>query len=81
MERGACGACGSPLIYRYLAEEKSAGKVWISLGTLDRPDLYGPSYHYAVETEMGWLHDDLPRLRLDEDSDLSSALQTADETT
>ncbi len=81
MERGACGACGSPLVYRYLVEGKGADKVWISLGTLDRPDLYAASYHYGVETEMRWLHDDLPRHRLDEDSNLTAAFQRTGETT
>ena len=82
MERGFCTECGSPFIYWYLAEEMSSGNVWISLGNLDEPEQYKPTYHYAVETEMSWLHDDLPRMRLDEDADFAVALKsTADQDT
>ncbi len=76
MERGFCTECGSPFIYWYLAKEMSAGNVWISLGNLDEPEQFKPTYHYAVETEMTWLHDDLPRMRLDEDADFSAALKS-----
>ena len=76
MERGHCADCGSPLIYWYLAEEMSVGNVWLSLGTFDQPHSLTPEYHYAVETEMEWLHDELPRHRLDEDSDLAAAWES-----
>jgi hypothetical protein len=77
MERGFCAGCGSPFIYWYLAKEMNSGNVWISLGNLDEPEQFKPTYHYAVETEMTWLHDDLPRMRLDEDADLAAALKSA----
>ena len=76
MERGFCSECGSPFIYWYLAKELNSGNVWISLGTLDEPKQFKPTYHYAVETEMSWLHDDLPRMRLDEDANFAAALES-----
>ena len=76
MERGFCTGCGSPFIYWYLVEVMHSEDVWISLGTFDNPEQFKPTYHYAVETEMTWLHDDLPRLRLDEDAALASALES-----
>ena len=78
MERGFCSKCGSPFIYWYLAEEMAAGNVWISLGTLDEPEQFKPTYHYAVETEMSWLHEELPRMRLDECESFAAALKNAD---
>ena len=78
MVRGFCADCGSPLVYWYLAEEMAAGNLWISLGTLDQPDAFSPAYHYGVESEMAWLHDDLPRHRIDEDSSLASAWKSID---
>lgn len=79
MERGFCTKCGSPFIYWYLVKEMSAGNVWISLGNLDEPGQYKPTYHYAVESEMAWIHDDLPRMRLDEDAVLEAALKLSDD--
>ncbi len=77
MERGFCTECGGAFIYWYLAKEMSSGNVWISLGNFDEPELFKPTYHYAVETEMSWLHDELPRMRLDEDADFAAALKSA----
>ncbi len=78
MERGFCTECGSPFIYWYLVKEMNSGNVWVSLGTLDEPEQFKPTYHYAVETEMFWLHEDLPRIRLDEDADFAAALRSTD---
>jgi hypothetical protein len=55
----------------------NSGNVWISLGTLDEPEQFKPTYHYGVETEMSWLLDELPRMRLDEDADFAAALKSA----
>ncbi len=77
MERGFCTECGGAFIYWYLAKEMSSGNVWISLGNFDEPELFKPTYHYAVETEMSWLHDELPRMRLDEDADFAASLKSA----
>lgn len=77
MERGFCTNCGSPFIYWYLAKEMNAGNMWISLGNFDEPGQFKPTYHYGVETEMTWIHDDLPRFRIDEDANLEAALKSA----
>jgi hypothetical protein len=48
-----------------------------TLSTFDEPNQFKPAYHYAIETEMSWLHDDLPRMRLDEDANFAEALESA----
>ena len=50
MERGFCTECGSPFIYWYLVKEMNSGNVWVSLGTLDEPEQFKPTYHISVST-------------------------------
>jgi hypothetical protein len=64
-ERGFCGACGTPLTFRYLRSEWIA----ISIGSLDTPEAVRPETHWGIESQVPWLalHDDLPRKSIEGD--------------
>jgi hypothetical protein len=55
--------------------------VWVSVGTLDNPEVVKMEYHYGVERQLPWVHfdDDLPRIRCDEDPNMIKALSLAKE--
>ncbi len=84
-ERGFCPDCGSSLTVRYL-EQMGGGAmsgpdhIWVAIGTLDHPEAVSLNYHYAVETQLPWVHfdDDLPRTRCDEDPALAAAFAAAE---
>jgi len=64
-ERGFCGACGTPLTFRYLRSAWIA----IAIGSLDRPEAVRPEIHRGVESQVPWLaiDDDLPRREIEGD--------------
>ncbi|MGH6947798.1 MAG: GFA family protein [Kiloniellales bacterium] len=72
-ERGFCGACGSPLFFRYFV---TPGSVGIALGTLDRPEEVPPRIHWGIESRLPWLAfaDGLPEKRTDEDPETKAAV-------
>lgn len=58
-ERGHCGACGSPLIYRDKTEH-----AYVPIGALDHPEDWPPTLaHGGMESRLPWdaITDDLPR--------------------
>ncbi len=85
-EKGFCSDCGSPLTDRYLIALSEDGasnpnNVWVSIGTLDKPEAVTLQFHYGVETQLPWVHfdDDLPRWRCDESPGLAAAFAKAKE--
>jgi hypothetical protein len=50
-ERDFCAACGTPLSFRYLHENRIA----LTVGSLDDPEAAVPTKAYAVESEVSWL--------------------------
>ena len=85
LERCFCSDCGSSLHSRYLVElsEGSASgldNTWISVGTLDKPEVVEMEFHYGVERQLPWVHfdDDLPRIRCDNDPVMINALSVAE---
>ena len=61
--RGFCPKCGSTLTYG-LANDKS--KLWLSLGTMDKPGALPPKAHIFVGTMHPWVKrtkDGLPRFK------------------
>jgi hypothetical protein len=63
-ERGFCRACGTPLTYRFLAEDT----ISVAVGSLDDPRLAPPTIQYGVEGELPWCASlpTLPRQRTEE---------------
>ena len=59
--RKFCGRCGGQLFYNYTEGQTPA--VWITVGTLDRPEALTPQRHIFVADSVPWLHfaDGLPR--------------------
>jgi hypothetical protein len=58
-ERGFCADCGTPLTFAY----HQAGRLYVTIGSLDDPAAAVPERHYGIESQLPWLHiqDDLPR--------------------
>ena len=90
MERSFCSSCGSPLAFRYLVSIEdltmaNPETVWISVGSLDEPEIRSPGWHFGVEGQLSWvkLDDGLPRTRCDESLGLTKAYasQGADQPT
>ena len=78
MEKSFCPTCGSPLTDQYIvsaSEFFSKDKVWVHIGTLDKPEAISIILHTGVESQMSWLHfdDGNPRTRCDEDPELAAA--------
>ena len=73
IERGFCADCGSSLMARYFDPDHPY--VWVCVGTLDRPEDAPPTQHFGIESQIPWLtiHDDLPRMRTEEDPDFVAA--------
>ncbi len=69
-ERGFCPDCGSSLFARYLSGGAFDAMIFISLGSLDDPEIGKPDIHYGVESEVSWIHrdDSTPRIRIDVDN-------------
>ncbi len=58
--RSFCGRCGSPVTFTYDHEPEN---VYLTLGTLDRPEAISPLAHWYAAERVSWLQieDDLPR--------------------
>ena len=76
-ERAFCGNCGTSL-YTVV---KRLGYYAIRLATLDNPEDYPPTVHFGVESQLPWLdiHDDLPRIRTEDDPGISQRWISAGE--
>ena len=63
-ERGFCRECGTPLTYRFLADDT----ISVSVGSLDDPRAAPPTIQYGAESELPWFAGlaDLPRTRTEE---------------
>ncbi|AVP99653.1 GFA family protein [Ahniella affigens] len=59
-ERGFCGHCGSPMLFR---SERWPGEVHVARALIQGELGLEPQVHVFVETQVPWLHlaDDLPR--------------------
>lgn len=57
--RGFCARCGTPLYFAY----NEAGRIYVTIGSLDDPAQAVPQIQYGVESQLPWLHvnADLPR--------------------
>ena len=49
-ERGFCGACGTPLIYRDTREEK----LFVTIGSFDDPARLAPSLNLGMQSAIAW---------------------------
>ena len=49
-ERGFCGDCGTPLVYRFLSQPRIA----VSIGSLDRHSEMKPEFQYGLEAREPW---------------------------
>ncbi len=79
LERGFCANCGSGLMGRYFNPDHRF--VWVKVGTLDHPEDWPPTQHSGIESQIPWLviHDDLPRMRTDEEPDFIAAQAAIDQ--
>jgi hypothetical protein len=50
VDRGFCAACGTPLFY----EDHGSDRVNLTIGSLDRPDLFPPGAHTGTESRVAW---------------------------
>ena len=71
-ECGFCAKCGSSLTMRWTQEPSEI--LAILVASLDNPEDFAPTRHVGTESQVPWLnmHDDLPRLRSEKDSNLIS---------
>jgi len=71
-ERGFCNACGTPLTYKFHAEE-----IAVMTGSLDDPTAAPPTVQYGVESMIGWCVTigDLPQVRTQDDQSPELAAQ------
>ena len=82
LERSFCPSCGSNVALFYSNPPWSDWKPGIeaAVGSLDRPELAEPKFHYGVESQAAWLHfdKDIPQMRCDEDPELAAAFAAAE---
>lgn len=73
--RGFCADCGTPLYFAY----DDGGRVDLTVGALDEPELVTPNYHFAVESRLEHWHrpDGLPEERADENEALIARYKAA----
>jgi hypothetical protein len=59
VRRGFCTDCGTTLF----SERQSANTIGLSMGSLDRPDLFTPTEHIWISSRQAWLEldDGLPQ--------------------
>lgn len=80
-ERSFCGACGSPVMTRYVVPPYGPDHAMVPLGTLDDPgEFAGPQFYLGIESHLDeWLllEENLPRINCDEDEGLTKARATA----
>jgi hypothetical protein len=50
-ERGFCGACGTPLTYRF----EGTGSISVTMNSLDDPEAMRPSKQYGIEGKVSWV--------------------------
>jgi adenylate cyclase len=69
-ECGFCGNCGSSLTMRWIQQPSEI--IAILIPSLDHPEDFAPTRHVGTERQIPWLdmHDDLPRFRSENDSNL-----------
>ena len=53
VERGFCGACGTPLTYAHLKSDY----INFALGSLDRPEAVRPEVQIGIESRVAWAAD------------------------
>jgi hypothetical protein len=65
--RPFCPDCGTPLGFQYVA----SGRINVTIGSLDDPELAPIGVHYGVEAQLSWVRicDDLPRIETADDPD------------
>ncbi|EIZ77303.1 hypothetical protein WSK_4143 [Novosphingobium sp. Rr 2-17] len=51
IRRGFCKGCGTTLF----SERQSAGTIGLSMGSLDRPELFEPTEHIWTSSKQAWL--------------------------
>ncbi len=53
-----CPKCGSSIAYHWIADDD----IWLTIGTLDHPELVTPQGHQFIEEKISWVHldDGLP---------------------
>ena len=75
--RGFCATCGTSLTYKLMKPEELPFLVF-TIASLDKPEDHTPTWHGGTESQMPWLdiHDDLPRTKCEEASDLRSAWES-----
>jgi hypothetical protein len=49
-ERGFCGACGTPLTYRWIA----GPNISLTINSFDEPEVIRPELRYSPDTEVSW---------------------------
>ncbi len=78
VERGFCANCGTQVCDHYL---KGVDHMFATIGSLDHPEDWPPNEHVGIESQVPWLviHDDLPRMRTDEDPDFVAAKAAAED--
>ena len=54
-----CPKCGSSIAYHWIADDD----IWLTIGTLDNPELVASQGHILNEEKISWIHinDGLPR--------------------
>ena len=69
-ECGFCSNCGSSLTMKWLQQPSDI--LAILTPSLDHPEDFSPTRHHGTESKIPWLdmHDDLPRLRSENNTDL-----------
>jgi hypothetical protein len=50
--RGYCAACGTPLSFAYNRED---ARLYVTIGSLDRPDLAPIVIQYGIESRIPWV--------------------------
>lgn len=75
--RAFCPTCGTSIY----TDVRNIGYYSIRVGTLDNPADFPPQLHFGVESQIPWvqIHDDLPRIRTDQDPMLSARWQEVGE--
>jgi hypothetical protein len=66
VERGFCRDCGTPLFYRYTADDR----ISVSLGSLDDPRRVVPAQQFGIESRVPFLATlaSLPGTRTEDDT-------------
>ena len=78
-EKGFCGKCGSPVLWRGLKPE-AANYLAIPTAILENPEDFAPTWHGGMESQLPWLqiHDELPRAKCEESPFLRKAWASMD---